>query len=173
MAEGMMNNPMATPEGAPMDQGAGGMPQQAVSMEDAVLDMHLTQDVKSALQGKGIDISAVADRGPKEPVVVLPSPPLLSSSTSLPSLGFSPVAPESFDWDFSIRLSRSLKVSSFFEVVYFISDLGPSYPSSDDLGNLPVAFLAFSVAAYISSMLEAPNNFLCSGGIYNLVKYFL
>ena len=72
MAEGMMNNPMEAPEGAPMDQGAGGMPQQAVSMEDAVLDMHLTQDVKSALQGKGIDISAVADRGPKEPVVVLP-----------------------------------------------------------------------------------------------------
>jgi|21_taG_2_1085346.scaffolds.fasta_scaffold00340_35 hypothetical protein len=72
MAEGMMNNPMAAPEGAPMDQGAGGMPQQAVSMEDAVLDMHLTQDVKTALQGKGIDISAVADRGPKEPVVVIP-----------------------------------------------------------------------------------------------------
>ena len=72
MAEGMMNNPMAAPGGAPMNQAAGGMPQQAVSMEDAVLDMHLTQDVKAALQGKDIDISAVADRGPKEPVVVLP-----------------------------------------------------------------------------------------------------
>ena len=39
---------------------------------DAVLDMHLTDDVKQALQAKGVDISAVADRGPKEPVVVIP-----------------------------------------------------------------------------------------------------
>ena len=40
--------------------------------DDAVLDMHLTEDVKRALQAKGIDISAVTDRGPKEPVIVLP-----------------------------------------------------------------------------------------------------
>ena len=32
----------------------------------------LTEDVKKALQAKGVDISAVADRGPKEPVVVIP-----------------------------------------------------------------------------------------------------
>jgi hypothetical protein len=40
--------------------------------DDAVLDMHLTEDVKKALQAKGVDISSVADRGPQEPVVVLP-----------------------------------------------------------------------------------------------------
>ena len=50
------------PAGQPMAGGA----------DDAVLDMHLTEDVKQALQQKGIDISAVADRGPKEPVIVLP-----------------------------------------------------------------------------------------------------
>ena len=64
MANGMMGNPMGAQQ-PPMEQpmaGAG----------DAVLDMHLTEDVKQALQQKGIDISAVADRGPKEPVVVLP-----------------------------------------------------------------------------------------------------
>ena len=59
-----MGNPMGAQQ-PPIEQpmaGAG----------DAVLDMHLTEDVKQALQQKGIDISAVADRGPKEPVVVLP-----------------------------------------------------------------------------------------------------
>ena len=67
----MMNDPMATPP-------QGGMPQnymaqgQTVSMDDAVLDMHLTADVKRALQSKGVDISAVQDRGPKEPVIVIP-----------------------------------------------------------------------------------------------------
>jgi len=64
MANGMMGNPMGAQQ-PPIEQpmaGAG----------DAVLDMHLTEDVKQALQQKGIDISAVADRGPKEPVVVLP-----------------------------------------------------------------------------------------------------
>ena len=40
--------------------------------EDAILDMHLTDDVKKALQAKGVDISAVMDRGPQEPVVVIP-----------------------------------------------------------------------------------------------------
>ena len=40
--------------------------------EDAILDMHLTEDVKKALQAKGVDISSVADRGPKEPVIVIP-----------------------------------------------------------------------------------------------------
>ena len=68
MANGMMGNPMGAQQ-PPMEQpmntpmGAG---------EDAVLDMHLTEDVKKALQAKGIDVSAVADRGPKEPVVVIP-----------------------------------------------------------------------------------------------------
>ena len=71
MANGMMNNPTAPMGGQPpmseppMDNPMGGR-------EDAVLDMHLTQDVKQALQSKGIDVSAVADRGPKEPVVVIP-----------------------------------------------------------------------------------------------------
>jgi len=43
-----------------------------IEADDAVLDMHLTEDVKRALQAKGIDISQVADRGPKEPVIVIP-----------------------------------------------------------------------------------------------------
>ena len=68
MAEGMMGNPMGAqqpPMEQPMNTPMGGA-------EDAVLDMHLTEDVKQALQAKGIDVSAVADRGPKEPVVVIP-----------------------------------------------------------------------------------------------------
>ena len=76
MANGMMGNPMgAQPptgqemQGAPM--APAGQP-MAGGADDAVLDMHLTEDVKQALQAKGIDISAVADRGPQEPVVVLP-----------------------------------------------------------------------------------------------------
>ena len=63
MANGMMGNPMRA-EQSPM-----GQPQQA---NDAVLDMHLTEDVKMALQQNGVDISSVANRGPKEPVVVVP-----------------------------------------------------------------------------------------------------
>jgi len=63
MANGMMGNPMGA-EQSPM-----GQPQQA---NDAVLDMHLTEDVKAALQQNGVDISSVANRGPKEPVVVVP-----------------------------------------------------------------------------------------------------
>jgi len=68
MAEGMMGNPMGAqqpPMEQPMNTPMGGA-------EDAVLDMHLTEDVKKALSAKGIDVSAVADRGPKEPVVVIP-----------------------------------------------------------------------------------------------------
>ena len=59
----MMGNPMGA-EQSPM-----GQPQQA---NDAVLDMHLTEDVKMALQQNGVDISSVANRGPKEPVIVIP-----------------------------------------------------------------------------------------------------
>ena len=63
-----MGNPMGAqqpPMEQPMNTPMGGA-------EDAVLDMHLTEDVKKALSAKGIDVSAVADRGPKEPVVVIP-----------------------------------------------------------------------------------------------------
>ena len=63
MANGMMGNPMGAQQ-SPMEQ-----PGQ---VNDAVLDMHLTEDVKVALQQNGVDISSVANRGPKEPVVVVP-----------------------------------------------------------------------------------------------------
>ena len=67
MANGMMNNPNAPMGGeSPMGQPPMG------KREDAILDMHLTPDVKQALQSKGIDIGPVADRGPTEPVVVIP-----------------------------------------------------------------------------------------------------
>ena len=69
MANGMMGNLMGAQP--PMEQPMGAEAPMA-GAGDAVLDMHLTEDVKQALQQKGIDISAVADRGPKEPVVVLP-----------------------------------------------------------------------------------------------------
>jgi pyruvate/2-oxoglutarate dehydrogenase complex dihydrolipoamide acyltransferase (E2) component len=65
MANGMMNSPMGAQQ-PPIEQ-----PMQ-MSQEDAVLNMHLTQDVKRALQAKGVDISAIQDLGPKEPVVVIP-----------------------------------------------------------------------------------------------------
>ena len=68
MANGMMGNPMGAQQ-PPMEQP---MNNQMGGADDAVLDMHLTEDVKQALQAKGIDMSAVADRGPKEPVVVIP-----------------------------------------------------------------------------------------------------
>ena len=71
MANGMMGNPMGAQQ-PPMEQPMGAEAPMAGGADDAVLDMHLTEDVKQALQQKGIDISAVADRGPKEPVVVLP-----------------------------------------------------------------------------------------------------
>ena len=77
MAEGMMNNPNAPMGGQPpMGEPPMGNPMGAGApmggREDAILDMHLTQDVKQALQSKGIDIGPVADRGPTEPVVVIP-----------------------------------------------------------------------------------------------------
>jgi len=78
MAEGMMNNPNAPMGGQPpmseppMGNPMGGQPEQMGAVNDAVLDMHLTEDVKKALSAKGVDISAIADRGPKEPVVVIP-----------------------------------------------------------------------------------------------------
>jgi pyruvate/2-oxoglutarate dehydrogenase complex dihydrolipoamide acyltransferase (E2) component len=77
MANGMMNDPNASmggqpPMGEPMGNPMGAEAPMMGGREDAVLDMHLTQDVKQALQSKGIDVSAVADRGPKEPVVVIP-----------------------------------------------------------------------------------------------------
>ena len=73
--EGMMGNPMGAQP--PMEDPMAGAPiapagQPKAGADDAVLDMHLTEDVKSALQAKGIDISAVADRGPQEPVIVIP-----------------------------------------------------------------------------------------------------
>ena len=68
MANGMMGNPMGAQQ-PPMEQP---MNNQVGGADDAVLDMHLTEDVKKALSAKGIDMSAVADRGPQEPVVVIP-----------------------------------------------------------------------------------------------------
>ena len=72
MAEGMMNNPNAMGGQPPMGEPPMGAQSQMGAVDDAVLDMHLTEDVKKALSAKGIDVSAVADRGPKEPVVVIP-----------------------------------------------------------------------------------------------------
>ena len=71
MANGMMDNPMGAQQ-PPMEQPMGAEAPMAGGAQDAVLDMHLTEDVKRALQAKGVDISSVADRGPKEPVVVIP-----------------------------------------------------------------------------------------------------
>ena len=68
MANGMMENPMGAQQ-PPMEQP---MNNQMGGADDAVLDMHLTEDVKKALSAKGIDIGPVADRGPQEPVVVIP-----------------------------------------------------------------------------------------------------
>ena len=68
MANGMMGNPMGAQQ-PPMEQP---MNNQMGGADDAVLDMHLTEDVKKALSAKGIDIGPVADRGPQEPVVVIP-----------------------------------------------------------------------------------------------------
>ena len=74
MANGMMNAPNAMGGQPPMGQPPMGNPmgQPPQQVNDAVLDMHLTEDVKAALQQNGVDVSAVADRGPKEPVVVVP-----------------------------------------------------------------------------------------------------
>ena len=73
MANGMMNNPDAPMGGQPpMGEAPMGAQPQMGAVDDAVLDMHLTEDVKKALSAKGIDIGPVADRGPQEPVVVIP-----------------------------------------------------------------------------------------------------
>ena len=77
MANGMMNDPTAPmggqpPMSEPMGNPMGAEAPMMGGREDAVLDMHLTPDVKQALQSKGIDIGPVADRGPTEPVVVIP-----------------------------------------------------------------------------------------------------
>ena len=73
MANGMMNNPDAPMGGQPpMGEAPMGAQPQMGAVDDAVLDMHLTEDVKKALSAKGVDISAVAERGPQEPVVVIP-----------------------------------------------------------------------------------------------------
>ena len=71
MANGMMNNPMGAQQ-PPMEQPMGAPAPAMGAANDSVLDMHLTEDVKAALQAKGVDISPVADRGPGEPVVVIP-----------------------------------------------------------------------------------------------------
>ena len=69
----MMNDPNAAPMGGEAPMAAPGeQPQQMGAVDDAVLDMHLTEDVKKALSAKGVDIGPVADRGPQEPVVVIP-----------------------------------------------------------------------------------------------------
>ena len=68
MANGMMGNPMGAQQ-PPMEQP---MNNQMGVADDAVLDMHLTEDVKMALQQNGVDISSVQGRGPKEPVIVIP-----------------------------------------------------------------------------------------------------
>ncbi len=67
----MMGNPMGAQQ-PPMEQPMGAEAPMAGGADDAVLDMHLTEDVKKALSAKGIDIGPVADRGPQEPVVVIP-----------------------------------------------------------------------------------------------------
>jgi len=78
MANGMMNDPNAPMGGQPpmgeppMGNPMGGQPEQMGAVDDAVLDMHLTEDVKKALSAKGVDIGPVAERGPQEPVVVIP-----------------------------------------------------------------------------------------------------
>ena len=66
-----MGNPMGAQQ-SPMEQPMNNQGMQMGGAEDAVLDMHLTDDVKKALQAKGVDVSSVMDRGPKEPVVVIP-----------------------------------------------------------------------------------------------------
>ena len=68
-----MNNPDAPMGGQPpMGEAPMGAQPQMGAVDDAVLDMHLTEDVKKALSAKGVDIGPVAERGPQEPVVVIP-----------------------------------------------------------------------------------------------------
>ena len=67
----MMNDPNA-PMGGQPPMGQPPMGQEIGAVDDAVLDMHLTEDVKRALAAKGVDIGPVQDRGPQEPVIVIP-----------------------------------------------------------------------------------------------------
>ena len=67
----LMENPNV-PMGAQPPMGNPMGAEAPMKTDDTVLDMHLTDDVKRALQENGIDVSSVADRGPKEPVVVIP-----------------------------------------------------------------------------------------------------
>ena len=80
MAEGMMNDPNAPMGGQPpMSEAPMGAQPQMGAVDDAVLDMHLTEDVKKALSAKGVDIGPVAERGPQEPVVVIPISVIMNS----------------------------------------------------------------------------------------------
>ena len=67
----LMENPNV-PMGAQPPMGNPMGAEAPMKTDDTVLDMHLTDDVKRALQENGVDVSPVADRGPKEPVVVIP-----------------------------------------------------------------------------------------------------
>jgi hypothetical protein len=67
----LMENPNV-PMGAQPPTGQPMGAEAPMEADDTVLDMHLTDDVKRALQANGVDVGPVADRGPKEPVVVIP-----------------------------------------------------------------------------------------------------
>lgn len=75
MANGIMGNAPQDMAGGVSEptpsQGAGGQP-ASTNKDDAVLNMHMTADVKQALQNKGINIESVQSYGPKEPVIVIP-----------------------------------------------------------------------------------------------------
>lgn len=75
MANGIMGNAPQDMAGGVSEptpsQGAGGQP-ASTNKDDAVLNMHMTADVKQALQNKGINIESVQTYGPKEPVIVIP-----------------------------------------------------------------------------------------------------
>jgi len=75
MANGIMGNAPQDMAGGVSEptpsQGAGGQP-ASTNKDDAVLNMHMTADVKQALQNKGINIESVQSYGPQEPVIVIP-----------------------------------------------------------------------------------------------------
>lgn len=75
MANGIMGNAPQEMAGGMAEptpsQGAGGQP-ASTNKDDAVLNMHMTADVKQALQNKGINIESVQTYGPQEPVIVIP-----------------------------------------------------------------------------------------------------
>ena len=69
MAEGMMNNPNAPMGGQPpMGEAPMGAQPQMGAVDDAVLDMHLTEDVKKALSAKGVDIGQIGRASCRERV---------------------------------------------------------------------------------------------------------